>query len=51
MTVLMRFDMALEDGQHAQYDNNYHGHEILPPKSDINMRFREKETYPTMVFE
>ncbi|ELU11904.1 hypothetical protein CAPTEDRAFT_221271 [Capitella teleta] len=42
MSVLTRFDMRLQEGEHAQYAYEYHGHEILPPTKDIKFDFREK---------
>lgn len=48
--LLTRFEMRLEDGAPAEYDNSYHGHEILPPKSDINLTFRHRPNPPTLEF-
>ena len=50
MTTLCRFEMVLNDGEHAEYDSQYHGHEILPPVDDIHMRYRVRENHPTLKF-
>jgi len=50
LTIMTRFEMRLEPGEHAEYDANYHGHEILPPKRDVNIRFRQKSTFPVLKF-
>lgn len=45
LNTLNRFQMEQLDGQHAQYDYQYHGHEILPPVEDVQFRFRERDSY------
>ena len=50
MTIATRFDMRLQPGQHAEYDTQYHGHEILPPVTDVNIDFRSKRSFPTLKF-
>jgi len=50
MTVVTRFDLRLRDGEHAEYDANYHGHEILPPVRDVIVDFKQKCTYPNIKF-
>ena len=41
MVMLTRFDLVRPDGvQQAEYDYQYHGHEVLPPVSDINVDVR-----------
>lgn len=50
LTVLTRFEINLEEGQHAEIDSNYHGHEILPPANDIQITYRLRHNYPTMNF-
>ena len=47
ITALNKFDMEL-DGESAQYDYKYHGHEILPPVEDIDFRFRLRRDHPNM---
>lgn len=48
LTVLARFDMQLLPGEHAEFDDQYHGHEILPPKADVNFRYKVRQNCPTL---
>ena len=48
LTILTRFDMALDQGEHAEYDFRYHGHEVLPPVKDVNVNFRLKTDSPKL---
>jgi hypothetical protein len=50
MTIATRFDLRLQPGQHAQYDTQYHGHEVLPPVADVTMDYRAKSSYPILKF-
>jgi len=50
LTILTRFDMRLRDGEHAQIDANYHGHEILPPVRDVSIDFRPRSTFRQLKF-
>jgi len=50
MTIVARFELRLRDGEHAEYDANYHGHEILPPIRDVSVDFRQKSTFPNLKF-
>jgi len=50
LTFVTRFDMRLQPGEHAQYDANYHGHEILPPIRDVKVDFRQKPSFPILKF-
>ena len=50
LTVLTRFELRPRDGERAEYDANYHGHEILPPVRDVQVDFRPKPTYPRLQF-
>ena len=50
LTMLTRYEMRLRDGEHAQCDANYHGHEILPPIRDVQIDFRPKSTFPHLKF-
>ncbi|XP_074656730.1 cytochrome P450 7A1-like [Tubulanus polymorphus] len=51
MTVLNMFDMELYDGEHAEYDYQYHGHEILPPSHDVNCKFLRREQFTKLILE
>ena len=48
LTILTRFDLALDQGEHAEYDFRYHGHEVLPPVKDVNVNFRLKTDSPKL---
>lgn len=48
MTIMTRFEIHLHDGQHAQYDYQYHGHEVLPPVKDVQIDFRLRENFPML---
>ena len=50
LAMLNRYEMKLEDGEHAQYDYMYHGHEILPPIDDVRCSYRLRENAPTIKF-
>jgi len=50
LTIVTRFDMRLRAGEHAEYDANYHGHEILPPIRDVNIDIRQKASFPNLQF-
>ena len=50
MTFLTRFDMHLVDGEHAEYDCQYHGHEILPPIKDVKVEYSVKDAFPVLKF-
>ena len=51
LTLLTRFDLALEEGQHAQLDSKYYGHEILPPANDVTMTYRLRQEFPRLQFK
>ena len=40
VTMFNHFELELLDGEHAEYDYQYHGHEVLPPKKDVQFRYR-----------
>ena len=50
LTIATRFDMRLRPGEHAVYDTQYHGHEVLPPVKDIDIEYRLRETFPVFKF-
>lgn len=50
LTIVTRFEMRLQEGEHAQYDTTLYGHEILPPVRDVNIDFRQKRTFPVLKF-
>lgn len=43
MTMVNKFDIEIIDGQKAEYDVQYYGHEILPVVKDIDCRYRLRE--------
>ena len=51
MSLLTRFELALDDGQHAELDTKYYGHEILPPANDVTMTYRMREDFPRLQFQ
>ena len=45
MSVFSNLEMQFpENGELAQYDYQYHGHEILPPVNDVNVQFRQRSS-------
>lgn len=46
ITIITRFAMSLEHGEHAEYDYRYHGQEVLPPVNDVFIRYRAKSVFP-----
>jgi hypothetical protein len=50
LTFVTRFDMRLRPGEHAEYDTQYHGHEVLPPVKDVQVEYRTKESFPVLKF-
>lgn len=48
ITIITRFTICLEDGEHAEYAYQYHGHEILPPVNDVHIKYRVKPIFPSI---
>lgn len=46
ITIITRYTMSLEYGEHAEYDYRYHGQEVLPPVNDVSIRYRAKSEFP-----
>ncbi|ESN98667.1 hypothetical protein HELRODRAFT_188864 [Helobdella robusta] len=40
MSVISRFNFQMMPGEVAEIDSRYHGHEILPPVKDVQVKFR-----------
>ena len=38
------------DGEHAEYAYEYHGHEVLPPKRDVQMQFSADPDSPVILY-
>ncbi|KAL3852278.1 hypothetical protein ACJMK2_015942 [Sinanodonta woodiana] len=51
MCLVNMFDLELLEGQRTCPDSAYHGHEILPPKNDVEVRFRHRNSFQTLSFE
>ncbi|XP_029656313.1 prostacyclin synthase-like isoform X1 [Octopus sinensis] len=45
VSQINKFEMYICNGQTAELDISYHGHEILPPVKDIDIQFRCRENY------
>ena len=39
LTILSRFELRFTSSM-PQYDDRYHGHEVLPPVRDVDIQFR-----------
>ena len=50
LTIFNRFEMKLQDGEHAQYDYRCHGHEVLPPVSDVTIHYKPIPGHPVLDF-
>ncbi len=50
MSIFSTFDIQLHEGEHAELDAQYHGHEILPPVKDVQMRYRFRPDAPSLEF-
>ncbi|GAB1602626.1 prostacyclin synthase-like [Argonauta hians] len=45
VSQINKFEMYIQNGQKAELDINYHGHEILPPVKDVDVQFRCRDSY------
>ena len=50
ISIFTTFDMHLHEGEHAELDAQYHGHEILPPVKDVQMSYRFRADKPSIEF-
>lgn len=50
LRLFTRFQLEQVEGKSAELDHNYHGHEVLPPKQDVDIRFRQISNPPTLEF-
>ena len=51
MSVFSRLELQLTEGVSAEYDYQYHGHEVLPPVKDINVRYRQRQSPVQLRYE
>ena len=42
MATLLGFEIKLLKGEKAELDTRYYGHEILPPKKDVQIAYRPR---------
>ncbi|CAH1784516.1 unnamed protein product [Owenia fusiformis] len=49
--MLNRFEFEHLEGEKAELDFQYHGHEIIPPKKDVQIRYRELSNRRTLCLE
>ncbi|KAK2147528.1 hypothetical protein LSH36_548g01004 [Paralvinella palmiformis] len=50
VSVVRRFHLRLLDGEHAEYAYEYHGHEVLPPKKDVQVEFWAEDDGPVILY-
>ena len=50
MCAFNKYEMKLKDGEHAEYDFAYHGHEILPPVKDVQFEIQKRSNTPQLVY-
>lgn len=43
LSLVHSFDMELLEGESTKPDVNYHGHEILPPTNEVQIRYRSRK--------
>lgn len=43
LSLVHNFDMELLEGESTKPDVNYHGHEILPPTNEVQIRYRSRK--------
>ena len=48
MSVVSQFKLRLQEGEHAEYAYEYHGHEVLPPKKDVNIDCSVRKDRPVL---
>lgn len=51
MSVFSKLQLQLTEGVSAEYDYQYHGHEVLPPVQDIPMRYRQRQSPVQLRYE
>lgn len=50
LSLVNAFDFELCEGEKTECDINYHGHEILPPTNDVQIRYRIREGHKKLIF-
>ena len=50
LSLVHTFDIELCEGEKTELDVHYHGHEILPPTNEVQMRYRLRKDHENLIF-